>query len=138
MADPTNVSGEDTAPAAVLGWVVPRPTGRWHQAIVVTATDLWVTPEISYADNEAMEAAAAAGTDAFHMFLKGAGWIKRPDRVALSDLRGINWNETTGWMRVGGADDVVVGAMIPDRKAGDRVKVALKQAIASRIGTKKD
>lgn len=137
MARPDETSTGDTAPAVVLGWVVPRPTGRWHQAFVVTSRHVWLTPEISFADNEAMEAAAAAGADAFHDFLRGSGWINRPERASLDGVRGLNWNETTGWLRVGGADDAVIGAMIPDRKAGDRVNAALKKAIAAQVGSKK-
>lgn len=40
---------------AVLGWTIPRPTGRWHQAIVVTSRHVWVTPELSFSANEALE-----------------------------------------------------------------------------------
>lgn len=136
MAASIDASFGDTTPAAVLGWTIPRPTGRWHQAFVVTLLHVWVTPEISFADNEAMEAAAAAGSDAFHDFLRQSGWISRPERVSLSDLRGLNWNETTGWLRIGGAGDDVIGAMIPDRKAGGRITTALKQAISDRISVK--
>lgn len=137
MTDLDQNSAGDTSPVAILGWVVPRPTGRWHQAIAVTSQHVWITPEISFADNEAMEAAASEGSDAFHTFLKSSGWINRPERVSLSDIRGLNWNETTGWLRIGGADDHVIGAMIPDRKAGDRIKAGLKQAVAARVTSSK-
>lgn len=137
MSSVEETASGDTSRVAVLGWVIPRPTGRWHQAVVVTSQHVWITPEISFGDNEDMEAAAAAGIDTFHNYLRSSGWIKRPERVNLSDVRGLNWNETTGWLRIGGADDEVIGAMIPDRKAGDRIKAGVKRAIAKHVTSSK-
>lgn len=121
---------------AVLGWAVPRPTGRWHQAIVVTSRHVWVTPELTFAANEALEAAAAAGLTSFHDFIRSAGWVERPARVDLGHVRGVDWNETTGWMRVGASE--VIGAMIPDRSTGKRLHPLLKQAIATRVNDTAD
>ncbi len=123
-------------PVTVLGWTVPRPTGRWHQAIVVTSRHVWITPELPFAANETLEASAAAGLEAFHDFVRGAGWVQRPPRVDLGDVRGVDWNETTGWMRIGAGE--VIGAMIPDRATGTRLLPLLKQAIATRISSKAD
>jgi len=116
---------------SVLGWVVPRPTGRWHQSIVVTSRHVWVTPELTFEANESLEAAAAAGIESFHDFVRAAGWVQRPPRVDLAAVRAVDWNETTGWMRVGA--DEIIGAMIPDRAAGTALHPLLKQAIASRV-----
>lgn len=126
-----NAVPEDTV--TVLDWTVPRPTGRWHQAIIVTSRHVWVTPELTFADNEKMLAAAAAGMSEFHDFIRGSGWTKRPPRCALGDVRGINWNETTGWMRIAHGDDESIGAMIPSRDAGNALKPLLKRAIGARI-----
>ena len=120
----------------VLGWTVPRPTGRWHQAIVVTSRHVWITPELTFAASEALEAGAAAGIEAFHDFVRTAGWVQRPPRVDLADVRGVDWNETTGWMRIGAGE--VIGAMIPDRATGTALLPQLKQAIASRVSPKAD
>ena len=122
----------------VLEWVVPRFTGRWHQSIVVTAHHVWVMPELTFANNEAMTAAAAGGLQELYTYLKGAGWTAKPPRLKLDDVRGVNWNETTGWMRILGQGDKVIGAMISDRETGNALEPKLKQAIAVRVlGSKK-
>jgi len=130
MSNEMTVSDNDVT---VLEWVIPRPTGRWHQAIVVTSRHVWITPELTFADNERMTAAAAGGLSEFHEYLKAVGWTAKPDRCALGDVRGINWNETTGWMRIAGQDDHVIGAMIPNREAGNKLKIELKRAIGVRV-----
>lgn len=117
----------------VLGWTVPRPTGRWHQAIVITSRHVWITPELSFTDNAALEAAATAGNDAFHDYVRGAGWIKRPPRCNVADVRVVKWDETTGWIRVGSDSAELVAAMIPDRQTGTRLTPLVTQAIAARI-----
>ena len=97
----------------------------------MTSRHVWVTPELSFSANEALESAAAGGLGAFHDFVRGAGWVQRPPRVEIGAVRGVDWNETTGWLRIGANE--VIGAHVPDRAAGTRLYPALKQAIAARI-----
>ena len=125
--------GFETDQVSVLGWTVPRPTGRWHQAIVVTSRHVWITPELAFATNEQLEASAAIGIEAFHNYVRSAGWVQRPPRVNLADVRALDWNETTGWMRIAAGE--IIGAMIPDRAAGNRLHPLLKRAIAGRVVT---
>jgi|GEM_PF-6640311 len=124
------INDEDVA---VFGWVIPRPTGRWHQAIVVTARHVWVTPELTFKDNEKLEAAATAGLFGFHDFVRGAGWVKRPPRCDISAVRRVDWNAITGWMQLSCADDSVIGAMIPNRESGGALQPLLKKAIGVRV-----
>lgn len=122
----------------VLGWAIPRPTGRWHQSIIVTAHHVWITPEISFVNNDKLVIAAASGLDTFHDFIRSAGWKTPPLRCALSEVRGVMWNDMTGWMRIAGADDNVIGAMIPNRAVGTKLKPLLKHAISSRVTKRTD
>lgn len=117
----------------VLNWTVPRPTGRWHQAIVVTSRHVWITPEQTFGDHEAMTAAAAAGLDEFHDFVRGAGWVTRPPRCSLSEVRGLDWNEIGGMIRIGVEGGEVLTASIPDRSHGARLVPLVKRAIALRV-----
>ena len=123
----------ETSPCVVLDWVIPRPTGRWHQAVVVTDVHVWVTPELSFAENEQMEAAAAAGRTAFHEFVRGSGWIERPPRAAINEIRGIAWQESNGMLRIAHADDEIISAMIPDRSRGGKLAEGLKAALRARV-----
>lgn len=134
----TNGGAADGGKAVVLGWVIPRPTGRWHQAIVVTDRHVWITPELTFAENEKMTADAAAGRDAFHDFVRTSGWIERPPRCNLTDVRGLNWNPTTGWIRIAAAGDDVLGAMIPNRETGDELEPKLKKAIALQLAKRSE
>lgn len=134
MSDPTTSS--DSAAVSdrdvtVLGWTVPRPTGRWHQSIVVTSRHVWITPEISFTANESLCAAAAAGIEDFHEWIRTSGWKKRPQRCAVGDVSGLVWNEVTGWMRIAAGDDMI-GAQIPDRGVGTQLEPQVKTAISSR------
>ena len=119
---------ETLAPATVLGWVIPRPTGRWHQAIVVTHNEVWITPEITFADNERMEAAANESIVAFMNFVRDAGWLDA-QRCGVTEVKGLRWDNVTGWMRILYANEQVIGAMIPNRKNGDRLEPKVKEAI---------
>lgn len=132
MSDTTTPDRE----VLVLGWVIPRPTGRWHQSIIVTSRHVLITPELSFANNETLVEAAAQGTEAFYTFLRTTGWKTPPLRCAVTEVRGVSWNDMTGWMRIAGAGDTMIGAMIPDRAAGTAMKPQLKNAIAGRIAAR--
>jgi len=119
---------EALAPATVLGWVIPRPTGRWHQAFVVTHDEIWITPEISFAENKLMEEAAAESIAAFTTFVDNAGWLNA-QHCHVIDVKGLKWDNITGWMRILGANKKVIGAMIPNRGNGDKLEPKLKEAI---------
>ena len=125
-----DASTEEAAPATVLGWIVPRPTGRWHQAIVVTSADVWITSEMPFAENQTMEAAAEAGTKAFTKFVRDAGWLDG-QTCSVLDVKGLNWDNITGWMRILADGDLVIGAMIPNRADGDKIEPKVKKAIAA-------
>lgn len=126
-----------TPSAVVLGWVVPRPKGRWHQSIVVTTTHIWITPELNFSANEELVEAAAAGEETFNTYLKGAGWFVPPEFCRVSDVRGVAWNETTGRMKIA-AGDSIIAASIPDRKAGTKIEPLLKRVIAARLSAAKN
>jgi len=133
----------DTTPTAnsevtVLGWVIPRPTGRWHQSIIVTARHVVITPELTFANNELLVSAAEQGHEPFYAFLRSAGWKSQPQRCELAEVRGVDWNDMTGWMRIAGGGDTVIGAMIPNRDVGTALKPRLKHAIASRVAKRPD
>ena len=119
----------DLERVTVLGWTLPRPTGRWHQSIVVTARHVWLTPELTFGDNEALTHAAAAGIDAFHDYVKGAGWKTRPPRLVTTAVSGVDWNATTGLIRIANRDGDVIGAMVPDRARGGELEQELRVAI---------
>jgi len=116
-------------PLTVLGWAVPRPTGRWHQSFVVTDKHVWITPELSFENNEKMEAAAAAGIEAFHTFMQGGRWADRPQQLELEEVNGLHWNPTVGLMRLRSKDNRIISATIADRAEGEVIQGALKQAI---------
>lgn len=129
MSSSEKPAEETLAPATVLGWVVPGPTGRWHQAIVVTHNEVWITPEITFAENQAMEEAASESIVAFRTFVSDAGWLNA-QRCAVTDVKGLNWDNITGWMRILAANDKVIGAMIPNRGNGDELEPKIKEAIS--------
>jgi len=118
------------SPITVLEWVIPRPNGRWHRAFIVTSEHVWLTPEMDFADSQLLNAAAPNGTEAFKDFLRGTGWINRPERVDIGDVTGIKWDKPSGWMRLA-AGETIIGGQIPNRDHGDKLLDQIKTAIAT-------
>jgi hypothetical protein len=119
----------------ILGWTVPRPTGRWHQSIIVTDRDVLITPELPFGENEQLLAAAEKGMVELYAFIKGAGWIELPQRSPLADVDALKWNAPTGMMQIRSTDGSVMSAMIPNRGVGEdlvpQLQLALKDHAAN-------
>lgn len=126
MAAPT----PDSSAITVFEWTVPRPTGRWHRSIALTAKHLWLMPEMAFGDHRALLAAAEAGEDAFAGQIKATRWTASPRRQPLDAVGAMKWDETTGWLRVRFGDEIV-GAMIPDRTVGTDIAGRLRLRLAA-------
>jgi len=133
MMSPYDSNGQSPmaapSPLVVLEWIIPRPNGRWHRAFVVTSKHVWLTPEMDFPDSQALGEAAPKGDDGFREFLKGTGWINRPERVEVDAVTGIKWDKPTGWLRLAAGDEIV-GGQIPNRDHGDQLVEQLKVAIS--------
>jgi len=85
---------------------------------------------MDFADSQLLNAAAPEGTEAFKDFLRGTGWINRPERVDIGDVTGIKWDKPSGWMRLA-AGETIIGGQIPNRDHGDKLLDQIKTAIAT-------